>query len=186
MLLHFHNPTFACNHSYNLHQKSVPLLQSTFTSLFHPYFLTKSSLQSPLTLPLYPKNFSPPYFCVQASQESTPKMFSLPQPFSQVRSPQGTKDLWSFVTNDTVFISLFFLKVWTVITGLTIADDSLLRPRKLSYCSLLSLIKMLAIAMTNRPIHLLSYPQPIVITSIPYLYHHKNQHSLICLNWFLS
>ena len=40
VLLVFHSPTCAYNHSYNLHQKSVPLLQSTFTSIFHHYFLT--------------------------------------------------------------------------------------------------------------------------------------------------
>ena len=51
VLLHFHNPTCAYNQCYNLHQKTVPLLQSIFTSLFHPYLFTKSSLRSPLTLP---------------------------------------------------------------------------------------------------------------------------------------
>ena len=50
VLLHFVNPACAYNHPYNLHQKSFPLLQSTFTSLF-PCFLTKSYLQSTLTLP---------------------------------------------------------------------------------------------------------------------------------------
>ena len=47
---HFENPTCACNHPYNLHQKSVTPLQLVFTYLFRPYFLIKSSLQSPLTL----------------------------------------------------------------------------------------------------------------------------------------
>ena len=41
VFLYFHNPTCACNHPYNLHQKPFTLLQSTLTSLFHPYFLTK-------------------------------------------------------------------------------------------------------------------------------------------------
>ena len=36
---------------YILHQKSVPLLQSIFTSLFHPYLFTNSYLQPPLILP---------------------------------------------------------------------------------------------------------------------------------------
>ena len=36
---------------YILHQKSVPLLQSIFTSLFHPYLFTNSYLQFPLILP---------------------------------------------------------------------------------------------------------------------------------------
>ena len=51
VLLHYHNPTCAYNHLLNLHQESVPLLQSIFTSLFHPYWFTKSSLQFSLTLP---------------------------------------------------------------------------------------------------------------------------------------
>ena len=36
---------------------------------------------------------------------------------------------------------------------------------------------MLAVRMTNHPIHLLLYLQPIVITSIRYYDHHKNSHS---------
>ena len=52
MLLHFHNPTSAYNQRYNLSQETVSLLPPIFTSLFHPYLLTKSSLQSPLTLPV--------------------------------------------------------------------------------------------------------------------------------------
>ena len=38
------------NNSYNLHQKSVPLLQLLFTCLFSPYFFITSVLQSPLAL----------------------------------------------------------------------------------------------------------------------------------------
>ena len=48
---HFHYPTCAYNHPFNLHQKIVSPLQLIFTSLFHPYLFTKSSSQSPLTLP---------------------------------------------------------------------------------------------------------------------------------------
>ena len=51
VLVYFHNPTCACSQRYNLDQNIAPLLQSILTSLFHPYLLTKSSLQSPLTLP---------------------------------------------------------------------------------------------------------------------------------------
>ena len=72
-----------------------PLLQLTFSSLFHLYFLTKSSLQSPHVLLLSHIIFSPPYFCVQPSHQSTPTIFSLPQPFSQFRMRQRMKELWS-------------------------------------------------------------------------------------------
>ena len=51
VLFHFHNPTCAHNHPYNLHQKFVTPLQLFFTYLFGPYLQIKSSLQSPLTRP---------------------------------------------------------------------------------------------------------------------------------------
>ena len=51
MVLHFHNPAYACKQHCNLHQKIASLLQSIFTSLLHPYLLAKSSLQSPVTSP---------------------------------------------------------------------------------------------------------------------------------------
>ena len=51
VVFHFHNPACSHSHPYNLHQKSKPLLQLLFTSLFLPYLFIKSSLQSPLTLP---------------------------------------------------------------------------------------------------------------------------------------
>ena len=71
------------------------------------------------SLSLYFSNFSPPYFCVQSS----PKMLSLPQPLCHFRLREGTRELRSLFRTDTVLISPFFLKVWTVITGLTTADS---------------------------------------------------------------
>ena len=101
-------------------------------------FLYFSQLSPPLlfnkTILTIPSNISPPYICIQPSQQSTPKIFSQPQPFSQFRLRQGTKELWSLVRNDTIFISPFFFKVWTVITGLTITNSLSLRLRKLVYC----------------------------------------------------
>ena len=64
------------------------------------------------------------YFCMQPSQQSTPKIFSLHQPFNQFKLHQGTKELWSLVRNDTVLITPFFLKVWTVRTGLYVIIKS--------------------------------------------------------------
>ena len=46
---------------------------------------------------------------------------------------QGNRELGSLVRTGTVLISPFFLKVWTVITGLTITDSLSLRLRKLVY-----------------------------------------------------
>ena len=50
VLLQFYNPTCAYNHSYNLHQKSVPLVQPTFSILFHSYF-NKVILTTPPNTP---------------------------------------------------------------------------------------------------------------------------------------
>ena len=108
VVLHFHNSNCAYNHPYNLHQKSFLLLQSIFTSLFHPYVFTKSSLQSPLTLPSsIPQQFCttiPTSFCAQPSHHSPPKLFFLPQSFSQFRLDQGTRDLGSLKRAATVLI----------------------------------------------------------------------------------
>ena len=97
----FSQPCLCIQPSLQSPTKSVSLLQSIFTSLFHPCFSTKSSLQSPLT---------------------HQKIFFLSQPFIQFRLRQGTKKIGSLVRNDTVLIFPFLLKVWTVITGLTITD----------------------------------------------------------------
>ena len=67
VFFHFHNPTCAYNHPYNLHQRSVTPLQLFFTYLFGPYLLIKSSLQSPLTLPFStPQLFSTSLFLLTA------------------------------------------------------------------------------------------------------------------------
>ena len=119
----FSQPFLGCayNHLYNPHQKSVPLLQSIFTSLFHPSLFTKSSLQSPLSLPFsISQQFFTFFFYVQPSQQSIPKLLSLSQPLSQFGLHQGTRELGSLVTTGTVLIFPFFLRLWTVITGFTI------------------------------------------------------------------
>ena len=43
------------------------------------------------------------------------KNVSLPQPFSQFRLREGNRELGSLVRIDTVLLSSFFLKVWSVI-----------------------------------------------------------------------
>ena len=176
MLFHFYNPTFTYNHPCNFHQKFVPLLKSIFTSLFHHYLFTKSSLQSPLTysLPLYLSNFLSPYFCVQPSQQfksnlGKQKSFnaSVIQSIQDVR--EEPRELGSRVWTDTVLISPFFLKVstgMTGLTGLTIIDALSLRLRKLVYCRTQSLMKMLAIKMANHLILLLSYVN--LLSFLPY------------------
>ena len=156
VLLHYHNPTCAYNHHFNLHQKNVSLLRSILTYLSHPCLFTKSSLQSPLTLlSSILQQFFTSLFCLQPSQQSTPKIFSLSQSFSQFRLREGTRELGSLMRNDTVLISPFFLKVWTVIAGFATTNSLLSRLRKLVYCRQQPLIQMLEIAMANIPIHFL-------------------------------
>ena len=121
-------------HPYNLYQKFVPLFQSIFFSLYHPYSFTKSSLQSRLTLPFtIPQQFSPPCFLHTTIPKTTPKTFSLPQAFIQFSLSQKTRDLGSIMRTDTFLISSFFVKVWKMIAGFTIADSLSLRLRKLVY-----------------------------------------------------
>ena len=134
MLLHFRNPIYANNRTYNLHQKSVSLLQSIFTYLFHPYlYLHHPYNPHKYSRFLYLRNISPLYFHEQPSQQSAPKIVSLPQPFIQFRLRQGTRKLGSIVETDIVLVSHFFLKMFTVITGLEATDSLSLRLRKLVY-----------------------------------------------------
>ena len=72
--------------------------------------------------------------CEQPARQSTSKIFSLPQPFSIFRQLQGTRKQGSLVRTENSLISLFLLKVWTVITGLTTTDFLSLRLRKLVSC----------------------------------------------------
>ena len=53
MLLHFHNPSCGYNQRCNLTKKQFLFFSQFLLPLIHPYLLTKSSLQSPLTLYSY-------------------------------------------------------------------------------------------------------------------------------------
>ena len=119
-LLNFHNPSCAYNQRCNLYQKTVPLLKSVFTSLFHPYLFIKSSLQSPVKLPFYTSAiFHLPLFAYNNPSNLYQKLFSLPKRFCQFRLRQGSRELGNIVTTATVLISLFLLKIQTVIARLT-------------------------------------------------------------------
>ena len=149
VLLHFHNPTCAYNCHDNLHQKLVPLLSSIFTYLFHPYFITKFPLQSPITLPFsLPQQFFTYLFLgITLSKISGENFFSA-SANQLIQMRQGTRQPGSLVRADTVLNSIFFLKVWTVITGLRITDS-------------LSLILRIMV-------HFRQQSQTIVVTSSPY------------------
>ena len=99
VLLHFHSPNYAYNYLYNLDQKTVPLLQSIFTSLFHPDLVSKSYLQFPLTLP----SSIPQQFCTSLFLRTTiPTIFtknifpiSAIQPIQTVPREQGARDFFA-------------------------------------------------------------------------------------------
>ena len=121
MLLHFHNPSCGYNQRCNLYQETVPLLQSIFTSLFHPYLFAKSSLQSPLTLPFYiaEQLFTSLFLRTTIPAIYTKNIFptsnSLPiQAASRYQEVREYCEDWHYL------IFPFFLKLWTVIAGLTL------------------------------------------------------------------
>ena len=110
-----------------------------YFSQFSPTYFTLTCSQNHPYNPhkysrfLYLRNISPLYFHEQPSQQSAPKIVSLPQPFIQFRLRQGTRKLGSIVETDIILVSHFFLKVFTVITGLETTDSLSLRLRKLVY-----------------------------------------------------
>ena len=113
VILHIHEPTWAYNHPFNLHQISIPLLQSIFTSLFHTYLFTKSSWKPLLVLP----SSMPQQFLISLFLRTTiPKIYTKnifsTSTFPPLRLHQGTRELGNLVRIDTVLISPFFLKVW--------------------------------------------------------------------------
>ena len=88
-----------------------------FSWFLPPYFTLTCSQNHPYNLhlhsiPLYLTNFSSFYFHVQPSQQSTPKTFSLPEPFSKFRLREGTRKLDNLVKTDAVLVSPFLIKVW--------------------------------------------------------------------------
>ena len=115
MLLYLHNSTCVCNHPYNLHQKSVPLLQPIFNSLVYSYFFKRSSLQSPVTLPSStPKKFFTELFLRATVSTIYIKIFfctSDTWPIQAASRDHGVVWGWHSI------ISLFFIIIWIMITG---------------------------------------------------------------------
>ena len=121
MVLNFHNPSCGYNQHCNRYQETVPLLQSIFTSLFHPYLFTKSSLQSPLTLPSY---IIQQFFTSVSLRATIPTIYTKNIfPTSNILPIQAAsryQDVREYCEDWHCLISPFFLKVWTVIAGLTL------------------------------------------------------------------
>ena len=138
----------------NLHQKSVYLLQSIFTSLLHPYLFTKSSLQSrPTALSSIPWQFLTSLFLTVIVPTICTKNISLPQPFSQFRLREGNRESCRESCEDWHCFNLSLLpQSMDSDISHTITNSLLLRLRELVCCRC----------------GLLSYPTPIAITSVPY------------------
>ena len=95
--------------------RSPPKIRSSTLVSFYlpipPSLVHKIIITIPTNTPfLYTSaTLHPSNFCAQPSQQSAPKAFSLPQPFSQFRLHQGTRELGSLVRTQAVLISPFLL-----------------------------------------------------------------------------
>ena len=135
------NPSLSQTYlSIQLPFQSTPKICSSTSVNFYVHisllFVHKIILKIPTNtlLPYTSAIFHLPIFCAQPSQQSTPKIFSLPQLFSQFRLHKRIKGLGSLLRTGTVLISPFFLKIWKLITGLTTTHSLSLRLRKLGHC----------------------------------------------------
>ena len=121
--------------------KNSFLYFSQFSPTILPLLVHKVILTNPLTLPCsIPQQFFTSLFSLTTIPIIYTKIFSLPQPFSQFRLRQGIRELGSLkqsleLSTGTVLISLFYLKVRTVITGLKTTDYLSPSLGKLVYCS---------------------------------------------------
>ena len=104
---------FSLHYSFHLLVHKIILTIPTNT----PFFYTSTFFHLPIFA------YSNPYNLHQ-------KYFSLPHPFRQFRLHQGTYEQGSLVRINTALISVFFLKVSTGITRLTITDSLSLRLRQ--------------------------------------------------------
>ena len=134
MLLHFHNPNCAYNHHSNLHYKLrsstivnfhlpiLPLLvhRIIFTIPTNSLFLYASTILHLRNFAYtHPNNLHEKYFSYLSHLAN-----------SGCANGPGGLGVYHCLRTNTVLISAFFLKVWTVITGLTITDSLSLRLRK--------------------------------------------------------
>ena len=158
VLLQFHKPSCGYNQRCNPYQKTVPLLQSVSTSLFHPYLFTKSSLQSSLTLCSY---ITQQFFTSLSLRTTIPTIYTkniFPTskifPIQAAWSDQGAREY----CEDWHCFNLSILPQ-------SMDSDSRAYSQSLILYRSDSLNWFIA-GVANHPIHVLSYPQPIFITSI--------------------
>ena len=158
MVLNFHNPSCGYNQHCNRYQETVPLLQSIFTSLFHPYLFTKSSLQSPLTLPSY---------IIQQFFTSVSLRATIPTIYTKNIFP--TSNILPIQAASRDQEAREYCEDWHCfnlsLPPQSMDSDSRAHSQSLIFYRSDSLNWFIA-GVANHPIHLLSYPQPIFITSI--------------------
>ena len=174
--------------------QSPTKILSSISVNFHLYFLHLFFNKIILTIhtnasfPYTAAVFSTSYFCVQPSQQSTSKMFSLPQPFSQFRMRQRMKELWSLwkIFNLSLLLQSMDSDNWArnqwfliaqaqkigVLQVLVSAEDACNWNGKPSKPPSLT------------PSTYCHYFYTLLIPSQEY--HHIQLHFLICLNWFSS
>ena len=100
--------------------KQFLFFSKIFTSLFHPYLSTKSSWQSPLTLPSsIPQLFFTNLFLRATIPTTYIKNIFPTANILEIQAASRDQELGSIVRTDTVVISPIFFKVWAVITRTT-------------------------------------------------------------------
>ena len=124
----FISSTLLVHSTNNLHQKSV-LLPVNFHLPIPPFLVHKIILTIPNNNPLLYTSL----FLRRTIPTIYTKNISLPHHFCQFRLCQETRDLGSLFSINTVLICPFLLKVWALITGITITDSLSLRIKKLIY-----------------------------------------------------
>ena len=144
--------------------QSLPLFKPIFTSLLpHKTIRTVPTNNSLLyTSAIFASLYL--HTAIPTFPTKNPTLTAVIQPIQAVSWPN---EQVSLVLADTVLISPCFPEAWTGIAVLTITDFLLFRIKKSVYCRLQSLIKMLAIRMTDHPLHALPHPQSSIIALMP-------------------
>ena len=119
--------------------QSLPKICSSISVNFlfsiSPLFVHKIILAIPTNTPFYYSTtvLTSLLFTYNHPQNLHQKHFLYLRQFIQFSLSQKTRDLGSIMRTDTFLISSFFVKVWKMIAGFTIADSLSLRLRKLVY-----------------------------------------------------
>ena len=163
LLVHTTTPTISTKNPFLSFSQFLPPCSTLPCSQDHPYILTNIHVLSTsliLQLLIVTYNLRNPIYT---------KSISLLQPLSQFSLRAGTRKLGSLVETDTVLVSIFLLP--ENMDCHNRAQNHVLLITQGQKIGLLQVVLSGEDAcnwMANHLIHYLSYPQPIVISSIPY------------------